>query len=289
MRILLSGGTGYVGSYLIRTLERQGHEVALLVRREVDVTPATIAVPYSGLRALHEFCFTWRPKAVIHLAADVRKGSDIPCVEGLTAANILLPLHMASAANALGGAFFINVSTFSTHSDAGQYHPQTLYAATKRACEDLLAYYNQSEHLTVCNLIFYDVYGPQQPHARFLNEAVASVVSQTPFSMTRGEQDICFLHVTDAADAIAHCLNNKERFKQGDENTFCVYGPEVFLLKTVPERISVALKRPCPLVQHDRPYRKNEIMRFAPRYPLPPDWKPRVHFADGVKAFVECA
>ena len=284
MRVLISGGTGYVGSHLLPLLEESGHAVAILVRKSTPVAHPKTAIIHSDISSLAAFCVDWRPDAVVHLAADVTKGAEISQIDGLAAANIVLPLHMAAAANASGAKWFINVTTFSTSSDTMDYHPQTLYAATKRACEDLLTYYHQSEAIKICNLVFYDVYGPRQPHARFLNDVISAVMDGTSLSMSKGEQDICFLHVLDAVNAILYCLRERDSLSALSNNTFCVCGPEVFRLRTVPERVAKILNRPYPAVQYDRPYRKNEIMRFSPRHELLSGWKPHFDFEAGIKS-----
>jgi len=284
MRILLSGGTGYVGARLTPRLLAEGVSLALAVRRRPTITDDRVVyIDASTLSSLEAFCFDWRPQGVIHLAADVRKGAGTDVVDGLLDANLRLPLHLISAAAAAGARFFINITTFSTASDSLHYAPQTLYAATKQACEDLMTYYHQSEGIQVINLVFYDVYGPDQPHARFLNEAIAAVVQQKPFSTTKGEQEICFVHVQDAVDAIIHALNTRDSIAASGRNKFCIQGPEVFVLSTVIPRIAAALGMPIPTVVTDRPYRKNEIMKVTPRWESLPGWAPRINFDTGVR------
>lgn len=284
MRILLSGGTGYVGSRLVPCLLAEGIEPALVVRRQPAAAMEGVTyVAGQDLTGLATFCGDWRPDGVIHMAADVRKGSGVDVVDGLLDANLRLPLHMIAAAKAAGARFFINITTFSTASDTQEYAPQTLYAASKQACEDLLTYYHQSEGLQVINLVFYDVYGPDQPHARFLNEAIQAVMAQKPFSTTRGEQEICFVHVMDAVAAVLHAVRTHAAIAALGANKFCVHGPEVFVLASVTPRIAAALGLPAPVVVTDRPYRKNEIMKVAPRWELLPGWQPAIDFETGIK------
>jgi nucleoside-diphosphate-sugar epimerase len=232
---------------------------------------------------LTAFCQEWRPAGVIHMAADVRKGSGIDVVDGLVDANLRLPLRMMAAAKASGAEFFVNITTFSTASDTEAYAPQTLYAASKQACEDLLTYYHQSEDIQVIHLAFYDVYGPGQPHARFLNEAIQAVIQQRPFSTTKGEQEICFVYVMDAVSAVIHAVKTREAIAASGVNKFCVFGPEVFVLSSVTPRIARAIGKPAPMVVAERPYRKNEIMKVAPRWCLLPGWQPVIDFELGIK------
>jgi UDP-glucose 4-epimerase len=284
MRILVSGGTGYVGAALVRRLVERGDTVAVLSRGHAADTDDVTRVPYTTLDDLAEFCNDWRPEAVVHLAASLRKDIEFSSVSALAAANVILPLHLASAANASGANKYINISTFSSSVDGRTYSPQTLYAATKKACEDLLTYYHQSEALKVCTLCFYDVYGPKQPHDRFLNSLIKAVIQGQPFSMSPGKQEICFLHVEDAIESIVYALETPSCFENPAENIYSVFGPSVYQLGELPQAIAKLLSKPDVTLVHDKPYRKNEIMKFSPRHPLLPGWKPNVSFDDAIKA-----
>lgn len=286
MRILVSGGTGYVGAALVQRLIKRGDDVAVLSRHANENADQVSRVLYTGLDDLAKFCAAWQPEAVVHLAANLRKDIEFTSVDALAVANVILPLHLASAANGSGARKFVNISTFSTSFDGRTYSPQTLYAATKKACEDLLTYYHQSEELKVCTLCFYDVYGPKQPHDRFLNSLIKSVVHGSTFSMSPGEQEICFLHLDDAVDSIIHALETPDCFADPSQNTYSVFGPNVYRLGELPQEISRILSKPYVDVVHDKPYRKNEIMKFAPIHPLLPGWTPKVAFNDAINAII---
>jgi nucleoside-diphosphate-sugar epimerase len=282
LKILLTGATGYVGSFLLPVLEREGHQVAALLRKPANLSTNVTCVQYNGLDELAKFCDSWSPDAIIHLAADTSKTSNLSAIDGLLAANITLPLHLAAAAKHCDVKCFINVTTFSTAADGCEYFPQTLYAATKKATEDLLTYFHQSEGLKVCNLVFYDVYGPNHPHSRFLNSVMEAILHGTSLSMTSGQQDICFVNVLDAVEALVYCLRTGEITFDADPALFSVHGPEVFKVQDVPKRIASVLGKPLPNITSDRPYRKNEIMIFAPRGKFPGSWRPRISFEQGI-------
>lgn len=287
MRFLLTGATGYVGLRLSRTLISMGHSVAALTRHASSLEASVQAFGYTGrLDEIDSAVSSWKPDAIVHVAADVSKSAGTDSVESLLAANVVLPTQLICVANKYSVKKFVNISTFSTSLNGKDYNPQTLYAATKKACEDLLLYYHLSEDVAVCTLCFYDVYGPNQSHARFLNSAIECLSKGQVFEMTEGEQDICFLYVDDAVDSIVFAVKNDQLFDKSLPQIYTVCGPEVFQLRDVPRRIATVAAIPDPNVIFSKPYRRNEIMRFAPPHPKLPEWKPKFSFSDGIKEII---
>ena len=226
----------------------------------------------------------WLPDAVVHLAADVRKGHSASDVAALTQANVVFPMHLAGASAEAGVKQLLNISTFSTYSRPNAYSPQTFYAATKKATEDLLAFFHQAGLLKVASLCFYDVYGEGQAHQRFLPALMRSIASGEPMTMSLGEQEICFLHVDDAVGSVLSALHGDVAWKDPDVNIFTVSGDDVLSLREVPAIVADVLGAPLPEIRHVLPYRPREIMRFSPPYPRLPDWTPKISFREGVTA-----
>jgi nucleoside-diphosphate-sugar epimerase len=284
MRVLVSGGNGYVGQRLVTELAAKGHAVSVLGRRRVERPDVSDVCIYDGrIDTLSHFMDRWRPEAVVNLAADLTKVADAKSVDSLIDTNVKLTAHLAQTAVDAGTGKYINISTYSTSMNGVDYRPQTLYAATKRAAEDLLAYYHQSTPLKVCTLCFYDVYGADQPHARFLNDVLRGVRDGS-VTMSAGEQEICFLYVDDAVSAIVYSLEHDGVMQSEAENIYSVYGDEVFRLKDIAPVVAGVLGLPAPKINATLPYRKNEIMRVKPRYSRLPGWRPRVAFKDGLRA-----
>lgn len=287
MRVLISGGTGYVGRRLVDRLLDQGHEVAVVSRSEPSSHTRYRHVRYDGASSsLTSALADWRPEATVHLAADVNKGHQPADQDGLLASNVIFPMHLAQASSAAGAKRFVNISTFSTFSRPEAYTPQTFYAATKKATEDLLAFYHQAGLLAVCTLCFYDVYGAGQPHKRFLPSLISHVESGTPMVMSPGEQEICFLHVDDAVSAIETCLSSATAFADPIANIYTVCGDEIMRLRDVPSVVARALGKSEPPLETTLPYRPREIMKVHPPYPRFPGWAPKIRFEDGVRQIV---
>lgn len=289
MRIFVSGATGYIGRFLVRQLTQMGYSMATISRERQELKLEGLErIAYDGTaQSLEDSLGAWGPSAIVHLAANTSKDIAAKTVDGLLHSNLVFATHLLAAANRCNAKLFINISTFSTSQDGATYSPQTLYAATKKAFEDIALYYHRYEDIAVITLCFFDIYGPNQPHQRLLPSLLRAILENRPFAMTRGEQEICLLHVEDAVDAIVHCLRCEAPVAKEREQVFSVYGPEVFRVSDLPKVIASVLSAPCDQVTFERPYRKNEIMRFAPLHPALPGWTAKRRLLESLPSLLE--
>jgi dTDP-glucose 4,6-dehydratase len=168
LRILLTGGAGFIGSALTRELLARGHEVRVLdlltyagvpaSLAEVEADPAysfvraDIADPVAVAEVFADFC----PEAVAHLAAEthVDRSIDGPAVfvrTNVVGTQVLLDEALATWRGLSGearGAFrFLHVSTDEVFGSLGEegrfsetspYDPRSPYAASKAASDHLV-------------------------------------------------------------------------------------------------------------------------------------------------------
>ena len=83
MKVMVTGGAGYIGSHAVRELLEQGHEVVVLDNlsrghREAIDSRATLVQGGTGDRELLRQIFgTHHPEAVMHFAADIEVGESV--------------------------------------------------------------------------------------------------------------------------------------------------------------------------------------------------------------------
>ena len=177
MRILVTGGAGFIGSHVSDALVEQGHNVAVLdnlstgfrrnIPKEARFFEQNILEKEGVNRCFEEF----KPEIVYHHAAqmDVRFSIEEPEFDAQT--NILGTLHLILAAAethvkkfiyiSSGGAVYGEPDTLPV-TEANSIKPECAYGITKHTPEHYLYLYKQLCALDYTVLRYANVYGPRQ-------------------------------------------------------------------------------------------------------------------------------
>jgi UDP-glucuronate 4-epimerase len=187
MKVMVTGGAGFIGSHLAEALLRDGNSVlviddlndfyapalkranldALSQAGRVDFHQADICDDVEVLRIMRE----GRPDAVVHLAAraGVRPSLDNPLL--YEAVNVRGTMVLLDGSRQVGVKKFVFASSSSIYGIANQVPfreddhnnlPISPYAATKLAGEKICYTYSHLYALPVVCLRFFTVYGPRQ-------------------------------------------------------------------------------------------------------------------------------
>ncbi|RMF61367.1 MAG: NAD-dependent epimerase/dehydratase family protein [Calditrichaeota bacterium] len=199
MKILVTGGAGFIGSHVADAYLQAGHEVTIIddlsSGRTENLNPAAtfhrLDIQDKGVAELFA---QEKFEVVNHHAAqmDVRKSVDDPLFDART--NILGTLNLLECSVKFGVKKFIFASTGGAvygeqeRFPADESHPTwplSPYGITKLACEKYLFYYKEVHHLPHVILRYANVYGPRQnPHGE------AGVVAIFTERLLSGEQPI---------------------------------------------------------------------------------------------------
>ena len=227
MRILVTGGAGFIGSHVVDRLAADGHAVAVADnlssgRREL-VRPG-IKLHVCDVRSLRlEAVFAaCRPDALVHLAAQPAVGRSLAdplldaSVNVLGTVSVLRACERAGVRDVVyistGGAAYGDTDVLPTPED----HPTrgtSPYGVSKLAAESYVRCWAGLTGARAVSLRLANVYGPRQ---RPLGEA--GVVAIFVHRLLRGERCVVngdgeqtrdYVYVEDVADAVARALDQR--------------------------------------------------------------------------------
>jgi UDP-glucose 4-epimerase len=225
VRVLLTGGAGFIGSHVAGQLLGRGHEVAVvddLSSGKRENLPDSVRFYEMDIRTGCEAVFEeFRPEAVAHQAAqmDVRRSVREPDFDADV--NVIGTVRLLERCvryevgrfvfASTGGAVYGEQSEFPAPEDHPQY-PISPYGVSKLAGERYLHYYNVQYGLPYVALRYSNVYGPRQdPHGEAGVVAIFSgnLAAGKPSTINgTGEQTRDYVYAGDVARANVLALEN---------------------------------------------------------------------------------
>lgn len=199
MKVLVTGGAGFIGSHLVDRLVQEGHEVIIVdnlatgKRRNINRAARFYKLDIQSWR-LERVFRNERPNVVMHLAAqmDVRKSVEDPMFDAQV--NILGMLNVLQQAvkhgvrkvvfSSSGGAIYGEQEIYPAP-ESHVTRPLSPYGLSKLCGEQYLSYYQRSSGLQVVSLRYANVYGPRQDP-----EGEAGVVAIFIQKMLNNEQAV---------------------------------------------------------------------------------------------------
>ena len=214
-RVIITGGTGFVGSNLTRRLLHDGHEVHLLVRREytswrISAIRSYVHLHILGLHekdALSSTVRGIRPDWIFHLAAYGGTASEKDCYR-MVEANIVGTINLVEACLKTGFEAFVNTGSSSEYgfkdcapSETEWLEPNSHYAVTKASASLFCRYTAQSEGVHIPTLRLYSVYGAlESPNRLFPKLITLGLKGELP-PLVSPETSHDFVYVDDVIDA----------------------------------------------------------------------------------------
>lgn len=206
-RLLVTGGTGFVGRAVVRGLRAAGAEVTV-----VDQHPVAPGQPPGIVGDLRDPAVRDRAvhpglTGIIHLAAATSVLGSLRDPAGVHEANVTVTAHLLELARRHGVPRFVMSSTNAVVGDVGEsgihedlpLRPLTPYGATKAAAEMLLSGYAGGYGMTTCALRLTNVYGPGMENKDSLAPRLMRAArSGRPLQVYgSGKQRRDFIHVDD--------------------------------------------------------------------------------------------
>ncbi|MFF4571343.1 NAD-dependent epimerase/dehydratase family protein [Streptomyces sp. NPDC001410] len=325
MRVLVTGGAGFIGSHVVDALRARGHEPVVYDVRDdpaADVrNPAAIARALSGVDAVcHQAAMVGLGNGVADAAEYVSR-NDLGTAVLLTAMaeagvrRLVLagsmvvygegrydcPVHGVvrpgprAAADLAAGRFDPNCPLCGAELSPGLVgedappDPRNVYAATKLAQEHLSAAWARCTDGTALSLRYHNVYGPRMPR----NTPYAGVASFFRSALERGEPPRVFEDARQRRDfvhvrdvAAANVTALEAEPRPGTLTAYNTGSGDPHTVGDLAHALSTACDGPEPLITGE--YRLGDVRHItadSSRLRAELGWKPEVTFEEGMREF----
>jgi nucleoside-diphosphate-sugar epimerase len=233
MRILVTGGTGFIGSHLVPRLLSEGHEVYSLERYvtgryvlgEVKAVFADLRDAFAVRKVVREV----QPEAVIHLASisPVSYSYDHP--QEVFETNALGTINLAEACLREVHHFehFLFAGTSEEYgnqekfpiTEEAELRPNSPYAVSKVAADKYLQYMKDAYDFPVTILRPFNTYGRKDNTHFVVERTITQMLKEKIVKLGDPNPVRDFLYVDDHVEAYLKCLDNEKA--KGEVFNFC--------------------------------------------------------------------
>lgn len=300
MRIIVTGGAGFIGSHLCKKLLEQGHTVVCVDNlytgskeniKELTANPKFQFIQHDIIKPLEEdadqiynlAC----PASPVHYQKD-------PIYT--TKTSIFGTYHMLELAHA-NKASILQASTSEVYGDPLE-HPQketywgnvnpigirSCYDEGKRAAETLCMDFKRYNNVNVHIARIFNTYGPNmvKEDGRVVSNFILQALSKKPITIYgNGKQTRSFCYVSDLVEGLIKLMNSKITgpVNLGNPGEFTIKQLAEEIIKLTKSKSKIVYK---PLPQDDPKQRKPDITQAKKL-----GWTPEVQLIEGLKKTIE--
>jgi len=230
VRMLITGGAGFIGSEFVRQAVRKGHQVAVVdkltyagdlerlseVRKDITFYKADI----SNQEFIEHIFEKENPEVVVHFAAESHVDRSLLDPYPFISSNVLGTQVLLEVSKAKGVELFVNMSTDEVYGDLGKegtfteespLKPNSPYSTTKASADMLGRAYYRSFGLPVITIRASNNYGPWQYPEKFVPVIILKALRDEKIPVYGDGTKIReWLYVTDCAEGIRAAIDRGE-------------------------------------------------------------------------------
>ncbi len=288
-KILVTGGTGFVGSNLVKRLAGLGYETHIIVRKNSSLKEikslegnVVIHIYNQSLQSMVDTLKKASPDLVVHLASLFISEHRSEDIDELFKSNILFGVHLLEAMKLQAVNYLINTGTNWQNYGGNEYDPVNLYAATKEAFEDIAKFYTQSTALRMLTLRLYDTYGPNDKRPKILSLFNRIAKTGEKLDMSPGDQFLGFVYIDDIVDAFLVAMELIKKQEKHFQETFFITPDRYYPLKDIAKIYEETKEVKLNINWGLRPYRSREVMKPFEGNRLP-GWQPKIDLKEGIR------
>jgi len=301
MKVLVTGGAGFIGSHIVDKLIEKGFEVFIIdnlstgKRENINEKAKFVCGDINDERLLNNLFKENNFSYIFHLAAQISVSNSVREPVKDAQVNIIGSLKLIKKSiesgvkkiifSSTGGAIYGEAETFPTTEEVFP-KPVSPYAIAKFSVENYLRFAKREFGLNYTILRYSNVYGPRQDPC-----GEAGVVAIFSSRMLQNKNTIIFgdgkyirdyVFVSDVAQANIKAMEN------GDGKIFNIStakGTSVIELFQILKELTGYRKAPCYKPEREGDVRKSVLSYEKAKREL--KWEPKINIDEGLKSTVE--
>lgn len=280
MKVLVTGGVGYIGSHVLKSLLESGFDVIVLDNLQKGHEKALLGGTFiqgdlSDVEILEEIFSQHKIDGVIHLAADSLVGESMDNPSKYYRNNVLNGFQLLETMHRYGVKCIVFSSTAAVygepkHTPITEDHPTcptSVYGRTKLHFEEMLEDYDKAYGIRFVSLRYFNAAGAD-PSGKIGEDHnpethLIPIVLQTALGLRRElkifgtdyntKDGTCirdYIHVSDLANA--HILALEALIRGNESKIYNLGNGMGYSVREVIETASKVVKKPIPATKHPR-------------------------------------
>lgn len=255
IKILITGGSGFLGSSIINNLSKKNFNFLYIVRKKSNLSRIQKYKKNKKIiftdRNIENLFKKKKIDLILHCATNY--GTNDTDINNIIQSNLVLPLKLLSLAKKYKIKRFINT-------DTALNKKISLYTLSKFQFNEWFSEY--SKDLYCCNVKIEHFFGPQDNETKFVIFLIKNILNRKKIKLTKGEQKRDFIYIDDVVNAFEKIILNSFKKSKGKE-TFEIGTGKSFSIKKIANLILKITNRNKKLLDFGAiPYRTNEPMNI---------------------------
>lgn len=265
MKAFVTGASGFVGSYLVKVLIDEGHEVLCLKRPSSNLSKLDDYV--SKVRWVDntdnwkESLVAFQPDIIYHLAWDGVTAKE-RSVWQKQIGNIIFQQELLDATLAAGSKKYVGIGSQAEYGnfknkidESYPVCPMSAYAAAKVAALDIVRAFCEINQIEWYWFRLFPLFGPHESDQWLIPSLIKNIFTQESMDFTPGEQKLPYLYVGECAKAIKAAIT-----VDGHSGVYNICSDNPLALKELVARIRDKVRPDFKLNFGAFPYRYGQSM-----------------------------
>lgn len=292
-RIVITGGTGFIGSHLTENLLNQNKKIILIKRFFSDTwrinefmdNPNLVTVDIDKINFSTIFD-NYNIEGVIHLATYAQRSHNYEGVSKMIDSNIKFPSNLLEKVVNSSAKYFINTGSFSEYdlnqspiNEKSKIKPFNFYASSKLAFEEVLKFYQETYDLNALSLKLFTPYGSKDDENKITPYLIINSLKKEKILIKSASKELDLIFVEDVINAYKQAIINVKKFDNYESFNIGTGIPHKIpeILSIIENIIGTSVEKEFQNLENDKVWCSNEKAENLL------NWKPQTTLEDGLK------